>query len=495
MTAQTLRCLSPLERLIVSSTFPPTLLEVLHEDLVRAGIPGKIREDYVDKNIQSVSWARAVKVWEKIATEFCKNFRAAVIQDTPPTLPPHPALFILLEETCRSHDASFEMLVRILPLFPSVQGAPTLSCAAKTRKAKRKGNKPKYDEFWNVRPVLQHLHRTPVRHDDEQGVRNRLLFVWRFAHLMRSIDQERIPREHMVRLDDDTFRILVAPKSNGPPRYEPRYVSAVRGAPWWACPLRLLEAYLKLTEDVTQGFLFRYLPVATKSGERKPLTSSRIGSIIKTELRLAGVDVTQFQPHSTRGATISFGLDEKIVDPEEAMAWGNWKSEKVARVFYFRHFRRQNPYARVLQVCKLDKVSPAGAGEDFPLPSPSGVTEHSRSEVSSGEPERKEWEGKEEGEGRGPPLSRPCSSLYLTLSAGSATDTRLSLGQPDSLTDSLTDNDGGAASDASSRSLPSLPTSPPTPLLTSRILESRSPDLLDPRSRSRRRRLVGPGGR
>ena len=394
-----------MEKFLLNARSPPTLEQVWETDLKGNGVPGELLLKHMHGHLPTVAWRQAAKAWDNIAELFCQKFLQAAVSDPEPAQKPHPALFLLMESCCAEKKCSFNTILKVLHLFPSVQGAPTLSCAAKVRKKTRAGSsKPRYDEFFDVKPVLQYLWSTPISPTDEQAVRDRLLLVWRFAHLMRNVDQMRIPREHIQKVDDRTYRFLMAPKQPGRLVFSTRYACAVDQAPWWACPVRLLTAYLTVTKDVTDGYLFRYLPKATKSGARLELTASRIGAIIKDGLAAAGVDTKKYKPHATRGATVTFVLDERLLTPEEAMAWGNWKTENAARQFYFRHFRRENPFARVLQMvqdCRQDTTEPAGAEEDFPLPSPSRMTEHSGSEATGREPERKECKGRRGGEGRG----------------------------------------------------------------------------------------------
>ena len=279
-----------------------SLRDLLMIDLKEAGIPDDLLMKHVDRQTKSVNWRRAANVWTAIGTDFCAKFLAAVLDAPPSITKPHKQLFVLLDAVCREHNRSFGTLNRVLPLFPSVQGAPTLACAAKLKSVANRGKtKPRYDEFWDIRPVLQFLADNRVPVNDEQAVRDRLILVLRFSHLFRNTDEQRIPREYIQKVDASTFRILVAPKQPGRLVYDTRYVLKVEGAPWYACPARLLEHYLLLTETVKTGTLFVYLATATKPGERRPLSASRIGAIVRKCLGKAGVDTRKYKPHSTRG--------------------------------------------------------------------------------------------------------------------------------------------------------------------------------------------------
>ena len=157
-------------------------------------------------------------------------------------------------------------------------------------------SQPKYSEFWDVEKVLARMSSVPLDSSSVMPLRDRLILVLRFFHLMRSIDCARIKRT--ISFMHDRPFILIRRKGWTQHRWEeiislPDHPSI---SPW-----HLMKKYVQLTHDhgTPDGPLFlSILPPYT------PLTADRIGIITLQHLHAMGVP-HGWGAHSTRGAAVA----------------------------------------------------------------------------------------------------------------------------------------------------------------------------------------------
>jgi integrase len=79
----------------------------------------------------------------------------------------------------------------------------------------------------------------------------------------------------------------------------------------------------------------------------KALSSSTIARWLKMTLECAGVDISIFGPHSTRGASASAAAKGGITT-EDILKAANWSSESVFQRFYHRAVDDRAAYGRAV---------------------------------------------------------------------------------------------------------------------------------------------------
>jgi len=101
------------------------------------------------------------------------------------------------------------------------------------------------------------------------------------------------------------------------------------------CPVACLERYIVLTDPFRKGSLSGTLFLSIRS-PHGPIGASTIGHWIKKFLSSAGVDISIYSAHSTRGAAAS-KASSSGVPVERILSAGRWASESV----FSRHYRRE----------------------------------------------------------------------------------------------------------------------------------------------------------
>ena len=95
-----------------------------------------------------------------------------------------------------------------------------------------------------------------------------------------------------------------------------------------ACTTAYLEKTKDLRGDETQFFLSYIKP-------HKALKSCTIANWLKSLMEMAGIDISIFKPHSTRGASTS-KANKYSPSIDQIISKGNWKSCKTFQKFYNR---------------------------------------------------------------------------------------------------------------------------------------------------------------
>ena len=144
---------------------------------------------------------------------------------------------------------------------------------------------------------LQKLGATPLNWSNILQVRDRLLLVLRFFHLMRSVDCARLHRT--VSFIGQRPFIAIQRKGWTTPRWEEliSLPSMEHISPW-----HLLKKYVHLTHGQANPGQYLFL---SQIKPYKPLSADTLGSLTKKLLQGMGLPNT-WGAHSTRGAAVAF---------------------------------------------------------------------------------------------------------------------------------------------------------------------------------------------
>ncbi|KZS04664.1 Uncharacterized protein APZ42_032312, partial [Daphnia magna] len=100
------------------------------------------------------------------------------------------------------------------------------------------------------------------------------------------------------------------------------------------CPVTCMKDYIQATDGLVDGRFGDGLLIASRK-PFKPIGASTVARWIKSLLKEAGVDVSTFSAHSTRGAASSKAFN-KGLSVETILKTGNWSTESVFSRFYKR---------------------------------------------------------------------------------------------------------------------------------------------------------------
>ena len=190
------------------------------------------------------------------------------------------------------------------------------------------------------------------------GLRNKCILAWRLFCLYRSVDLSRLYRK--VSFIGEQPYVWVQRKGWPTPRWEavPRLPSLGDLCPWTA-----LMAYVKATSAFCPvgSEVFRSLqPPFTK------LSANSLGRITKEILQDQGLNVSLWQPHSTRGAGVALFKDLGL-SSEQVCELGAWKNPATFGQYYLRLNAAKNldSFVQKLNVEKLNvhSVSPGFCAE------------------------------------------------------------------------------------------------------------------------------------
>ena len=109
-----------------------------------------------------------------------------------------------------------------------------------------------------------------------------------------------------------------------------------------------LKSWNKNKEDSKQLFL------SHRTG--RPVKRASISRWIREVMQLAGIDITLFAPHSSRGASISEAT-RRGASPQQILSQGNWTNLGTYQRFYNREVH-DTPIGRLILQASLCKFSP-----------------------------------------------------------------------------------------------------------------------------------------
>ena len=220
-------------------------------------------------------------------------------------------------QACNAYSA-----LLLVPGFHDVKYHPLL------KQAKKAWNKhsPRYAAFWDPVPVFVAFLNTSYDVKYIAHARIRLIMLWRFLGLFRSIDLSRTKRQ-VSSIGERRF-VVVQRKKKPDYRWEEILVLHLHAwSPWHA-----LCTYVELTAPlVAPGSAL----LIALHRPYLPLTADTIGSLTRRELQRLGVDTSVFGPHTTRGAFVEF-LCFLQLPSEVVAALGQWDNLEAFCKHYLR---------------------------------------------------------------------------------------------------------------------------------------------------------------
>lgn len=153
---------------------------------------------------------------------------------------------------------------------------------------------------------------------DPVGLRDRALLLLGYAGALRRSELTAIEREHVI-FDNDGLRILI-PRGKGDQTGKGVSIGIPRGAALDTCPIRALEAWLKISA-CARGPIFRAIDRHGRIGLRA-LHPDAVRQILAKRAALAGLEPgagERLSPHGLRAgfitqAYINGARDEEIMD-------------------------------------------------------------------------------------------------------------------------------------------------------------------------------------
>ena len=147
-----------------------------------------------------------------------------------------------------------------------------------------------------LRTVAARLKGSPV------AIRNRAIVVVGFATAIRRANLAALSFEDLT-FCEEGFCILVKREKQNREGVAGRVVAVPFGRNRITCPVRALEAWLKI-RGRSPGPLFTRLDNASGT-DLHPLSCNAIGKIVKGAIAGAGIDARQYGPHSLRSGFIT----------------------------------------------------------------------------------------------------------------------------------------------------------------------------------------------
>ena len=171
----------------------------------------------------------------------------------------------------------------------------------------------RYSDFCDPFPEFFRLvMKSPP--SDIPGLRARLILLWRFLGLFRSIDLSHVCRTIWVRGEACYVRV----KRKGQRVYSFERVMTLIDK--HACPWHALLQYVRATQHLAQP---KDPVLISLNPPYKPLTSNSIASISRSSLRDLGVDMSSWGPHSTRWDFVDF-IRRLCLASEVVAEIGHW---------------------------------------------------------------------------------------------------------------------------------------------------------------------------
>ncbi len=184
------------------------------------------------------------------------------------------------------------------------------------KELKSQASQPKYDAFFDVRPLFLEGVRLATS-DVEEDVRLAALVLLRLTTFCRSADLESMIPGFI--LSQNLVMVRFSAKGN---------MSRTLAVSGWT--LYALLAYLNAVKDCPCEAFFRCL-----DNHHKPLTVERIAKLVLLLMNRLGVDTNVFKAHSLRGASASTALSSGVA-PRFVQQRGAWKSDTVFDEHYGR---------------------------------------------------------------------------------------------------------------------------------------------------------------
>lgn len=202
---------------------------------------------------------------------------------------------------------------------------------------------PKTLFTWDVKTVLRFLG------DLENNQLTLRLMAIKLATLLILVTGQRCQTLHLMRIDNMEFgdnyvklRIGDLLKQSKPGKHLAELYLDSFHTNENICVVKVLKIYLKLTQKLRSGselFIISQKPYS-------PATKNTIAKWIKLCLKLAGIDMTLFTPHSTRGAASSAAFKKVSVDT--VIKTAGWAKDCTFRKFYNRPITNDASFSKAI---------------------------------------------------------------------------------------------------------------------------------------------------
>lgn len=198
--------------------------------------------------------------------------------------------------------------------------------------------KPKYSFFWDVEEVLKFIvDMGPTSDLPIRLLTLKTVFLIALATHCRISELAHISRSVIYSSSGARLQLTSPTKTQFHSSLRQLDIKRLPQYDCIICPVASIEFYLSLASKmkIKSNYLF--------VSYRKPhlaVTPSTIARWIKTILASAGIDITSFSAHSTRGASSSYAI-EKGTPIDDVLKTANWRSESTFTKYYRRSSRPQ----------------------------------------------------------------------------------------------------------------------------------------------------------
>ena len=218
------------------------------------------------------------------------------------------------------------------------------------RHVKSQASKAKYDQYYDIRDLIQWVVGGPLPCDLPMEVLlDKCILSLRLTTFMRSVDLSLLV-SGIWETGDPSVMMVKAEVKRGALR-----TFTVRGN-----TLDFLLEYAHRVREVPQTHMFRYL-----HDSRLCLGSERLAKRCPNAMASHGIDTSQFKAHSLRGAMVTEYLG--VGTPQHLVrARGGWTNDACIDVFYSRLHQHTNWDAMLATMC-----APRGEGPDYVYARPS----------------------------------------------------------------------------------------------------------------------------
>ena len=206
--------------------------------------------------------------------------------------------------------------------------------------------KPRYQEIWDVKPVLNYLRtQSPVKFLHLKELTLKLCCLLALLTAQRSQTLSLLSLDNMKRKGNIIVFIVNDLLKQSRPGHVGLKVE-LKGYP----PDRRLCVKTVLDEYLQRTFFLRKDEKKLFISYRKPhdaVTKDTIARWVRTVLSAAGVNVDVFKAHSTRAAATS-AANSKFVPIHDIIKTAGWAGDKTFQRFYNKPLHRSNAFAEAI---------------------------------------------------------------------------------------------------------------------------------------------------
>jgi hypothetical protein len=208
--------------------------------------------------------------------------------------------------------------------------------------------KPKYTRFWDVDVVLRHLQAQGPDIDlSLTSLSHKLVVLLALTSLFRVSEIAAIDSESMVFSGPVVKFALLKLRKNQRKSKGIKYFSLKKLNPSSnLCPVLCLERYVSVTQSFRGSASNLILGIKSPHA---PIGASSTARWIKSVLAEAGIDISVYSAHSTRGAAASKAKSSGL-PIETILRTGSWATESVFSTHYNKSIVTENFQNVVLEV-------------------------------------------------------------------------------------------------------------------------------------------------